>query len=336
MIRHITARHDPALQAKIVRRTPLYYDDDPAEDLERPPYVRAGSSLTCIADYVAVVQDNTNFVALIDVTRGRAISLPLPAGPDGDRVFDAEHGNKRHKFDLEACMSIPGDDGPLLVAFGSGSTPERERIVVVNWRDGVQPKAQVYDGGAFYEKLRATHDFAGSELNVEGVVYLGNERIRLFQRGNGTPQDGVQPVDATCDLIWPALWRHLQAPHTPPPQPQDVVQYRLGDLRGHRLNFSDAEAVSNVILYSASAEASSQAGRDGVIAGSVLGVIDASGARYARLTSEDEDEFEEKIEGLSIGLGDPYHAYFVVDDDKDEPSALFEVELSGPWYPDKA
>lgn len=171
---------------------------------------------------------------------------------------------------------------------------------------------------------------------MEGAVYLGDDKIRLFQRGNGAPRDGLQPVDATCDLAWSALWTHLQQPSTPPPSPENIVQYRLGELHGQRLNFSDAEAVGDVILYSASAEASSETGKDGAIRGSVLGVIDATGARYTSLTTQDGRAFEEKIEGLTIGLGDPYHAYFVVDDDKDQPSELFEVELLGPWYPDDA
>lgn len=328
----IIARHDPALQARIVRRTPLYYDDAPAPELERPPYVRAGSSLTCIDEYVAVVQDDTSFVALIDMRRRRATSLLLPADRDGDRVFDAEHGNKRHKLDLEACVAIPADSGTRLVAFGSGSTAERERIVVVTWDQRKQPAAQVYNGAAFYRRLRETPDFAGSELNVEGAVYLGADRLRFFQRGNGAAHDDLQPVDATCELAWSALWAHLQAPTTPPPVPEQIVQYELGALQGHRLSFSDAELVGDVILYSASAEAGSKADSDGAIQGSVLGVIDASGARYAELITDDGHEFAEKIEGLTIGVGDRYQAYFVVDDDRDEPSALFEVELSGPWY----
>lgn len=328
----VIACHDPALQARIVRRTPLYYDDDPGPEQERPAYVRAGSSLTCINEYVAVVQDDTNVVALIDMSRRRATSLLLPADRDGDRVFDAEHGNKRHKFDLEACVAIPADSGTRLVAFGSGSTSERERIVVVTWDEHEQPEAQVYDGATFYQQLRAMPDFAGSELNVEGAVYLGDDRLRFFQRGNGAAHDGLQPVDATCELAWSALWAHLQAPTTPPPRPEQIVQYQLGTLHGCRLSFSDAELVGDVILYSASAEAASEANTDGAIQGSVLGVIDASGARYAELTTDDGHRFDEKIEGLTIGVGDRYQAYFVVDDDKDEPSALFEVELSGPWY----
>ena len=332
MPKQITAQYDPALTARIVRRIPLLYDDDPDPTVERLPYVRAGSSLTCFHEYMAVVQDNANFVALINLATGCAQSLALPAGAHGDRIFDHDHANRELKFDLEACVSIPGDRETLLVAFGSGSQSERERIVVVRWPDDGEPEATVVDGTAFYAALRSQHDFSGSELNVEGAIYLGNDRLRLFERGNGAPHDGLEPVDATGDVSWSALWTYLQDPTQPPPQLENIVQYQLGTLDGHPLNFSDAEAVGDVILYSASAEESGAAGKDGAIGGSVLGVINRDGARWTRLTTEDSSDFKEKVEGLSIGLDNRYQAYFVVDDDKDEPSSLFEVELSGPWY----
>lgn len=328
----ITAQYESALKARIVRRIPLLYADDPNPHVERLPYVRAGSSLTCFHEYLAVVQDNANFVALINLSTGRAQSLALPAGSHGDRLFDQDHGNQELKFDLEACVSIPSDHQSLLVAFGSGSQPERERIVVVCWPHDGEPEATAFDGSAFYAALRSQHDFSGSELNVEGAIYVHDDRVRLFERGNGGPHDGLEPVDATGDVSWSALWAHLHDPTQPPPQLENIVQYQLGRLDDHPLNFSDAEAVGDVILYSASAEESGAAGKDGAIGGSVLGVISTDGARWTRLTTEENSDFKEKIEGLSIGLGNPYQVYFVVDDDKDEPSSLFEVELSGPWY----
>jgi hypothetical protein len=332
MPNQITAEHEPALIARIVRRIPLLYDDDPDPNIERLPYVRAGSSLACFREFIAVVQDNANFLALVNLATGRAQSVALPSGAHGDRIFDQDHANAQQKFDLEACMSIPGEGESLLVAFGSGSQPERERIVVIRWADNGEPEARAFDCAAFYAALRSQHDFAGSELNVEGAIYLGDDRIRLFERGNGEPHAGLEPVDATGDVSWSALWEYLQDLTQPPPQLENIVQYHLGSLDGHRLNFSDAEAVGEAILYSASAEASSTASKDGAISGSVLGVITGDRARWTRLTTEDNSDFKEKIEGLSISLGDCYHAYFVVDDDKDEPSTLFEVELSGPWY----
>ncbi len=104
MPEQITARHDPALKARIVRRVPLFYGDDPDPTIERLPYVRAGSSLTCFHEYIAVVQDNANFVALINLSTGRAQSLALPAGSHGSRIFDDDHANKELKFDLEVCV----------------------------------------------------------------------------------------------------------------------------------------------------------------------------------------------------------------------------------------
>jgi hypothetical protein len=337
----IRARSDPDLKARIVGHSPLYYQDNAgypgsAADGDRPAYVRAGSSLAYLAQYLTVVQDNANFVALIDLDGRRASALPLPAGPGGQRVFDAAHDNKQDKMDLEACLSLPVDSGALLVALGSGSKPQREQIVVIRWRGGeqAQPQVSVHEGAAFYAMLRQAHAFAGSALNVEGAVYLGQDRIRLFQRGNGAPRDGLQPVDATGDLAWSALWQHLQQPGSTPPSLENIVQYDLGNLHGQRLGFSDAEAVAGAILYSASAEASPSSDQDGAIQGSVLGVLDAGGsrARYTTLITENGEPFLEKIEGLSIERTDPYRAYFVVDDDKDQPTELFEVDLSGPWY----
>ncbi len=328
----IVSRPDPELKARIVRRIPLLYDDEPNPEMERPPYVRAGSSLTYFHDYIVVIQDNANYAALITLDTGRARSLALPAGPEGDRVFDKDHGNIERKFDLEACVVVPAEGEDFLVVFGSGSQPERERIVVIRWPDHGDPEAKLFDASPFYAVLRSVHDFSGSELNVEGAIYLGDDQIRLFERGNGQPHDGLQPVDATGDISWSALWKHLQNPTQPPPTVDNIVQYQLGKLDDQPLNFSDAEAVDGVVLYSASAEESHGSGQDGAIGGSVLGVIDSQGARWTRLITEDHSDFKEKIEGLSVGFGDRQRAFFVVDDDKDEPSAMFEVELAGPWF----
>lgn len=330
-----TARKDTTLNARVARSTPLYYDDDPQASVDLPPYVRAASSLALFADRIAVVADDANFIALIDPATRRAGCIPLPAGRGGEREFDDEHGNKRWKLDLEACVTVPDAAGQMLVAFGSGSKPEREWVVVVPGRGEAESGLNVYEARALYAALRDERAFAGSELNVEGAVFLGDDTLRLFQRGNGEPHDGVQPVDATCDLQWSALWAHIQAPEgAAPPALQNIVQYELGELDGVRLSFSDAEAVAGVILYSASAEATSGGSGDGRVAGSVLGVIDPTGAaRWAELIDEDGSAFGGKVEGLSAGHDNPNRLYFVTDmDDPDEPSKLYEVDLSGPWY----
>ena len=81
-------RADPALRARIVRRLPMRYaaGADPAQD--RPAHVRAGSALARVGGRLAVVQDDANFVALVDPETGLARPVALPRGAAGLRQFD--------------------------------------------------------------------------------------------------------------------------------------------------------------------------------------------------------------------------------------------------------
>ena len=91
-------------------------------------------------------------------------------------MFDDTLGNKRDKLDLEACVTLA--DGRL-VAFGSGSTPEREQLVV--W-DGREPPSMV-EASSLYRDLRAAVVRDAARLNIEGAVVRG-ARLELFHRGN--------------------------------------------------------------------------------------------------------------------------------------------------------
>jgi len=352
MTRTVVSLPDDALTATVVRSLLLRYRDGADAALDRPAHVRAASGLAWVGSRLAVIQDDTNFVALVDPTDGGADAVPLPAGPGGVRQFDDGRGNKAHKLDLEAVVSVPaaaagGSGEPLVVAFGSGSSPRRERVVVCH---GLGDRARevrvdLHDARDFYAGLRAAADFAGSELNVEGAVYLGGGRLRLFGRGNGAPRDGVLPVDATCDVDWPALAAHLGAPgRDPPPVPTGIVQYDLGAVGGVALTFTDAArgpgdagAGTRWTVYTAAAEASPDATRDGPVAGAAIGVIaersSGTAARWALLRDAAGEPFAGKAEGIVLAPGDPTRAYVVVDRDAyDAPSQLCEVALGGPWF----
>jgi hypothetical protein len=80
-----------------------------------------------------VVQDDANFLALVDPATGLADAVTLPAGVGGRRTFSKAEGTKEHKLDLEACCLVDDPRRParaVLVAFGSGSTDRREQVVV--------------------------------------------------------------------------------------------------------------------------------------------------------------------------------------------------------------
>src|SRR3546814_15500426 len=126
-----TARRDPRLEAHVVRSVAMSYHEGPSDADDRPAHVRAASGLSAFKEYLAVIQDDANWLALIDAD-GRIHALPLPPGPSGARVFSRDRGNKHDTFDLEACTTVPGEGGHELHGFGSGSHQGREWIPRVN------------------------------------------------------------------------------------------------------------------------------------------------------------------------------------------------------------
>ena len=322
---------DPALVARIARRIPLTYRDGPDPATDRPAHVRAASAIAWIGHRLVIVQDDASFLAIADPPRGRADAVPLPPAPDGRRQFDDTRGNKAQKFDLESCITLPRGDDTTLIAFGSGSTPARERIVVADdWGRGA-PRIEVVPAPELYDALRSASDFAGSELNIEGAVLIAERELRLFGRGNGAASDGRCPVNATCALDWPAFAAYLHDRTSPPPRPHSVRRYDLGTIGDTPLGFTDAIVWPGGVLYAAAAEASPDAVRDGPVAGSALGLIPDSGGppRSTRLLDEHGTPFIGKLEGIAPG-GEPRTLYGVVDDDDPaRPSELCVIRLEG-------
>lgn len=340
----VVAAEARELVARVTRRVPMRYAEGADEASDRSAHVRAGSSVVQLGERLVVVQDDASFVALVDETSGLADAVPLPAGPGGERQFDEGRGNKAQKLDLEALALCEAPEGRLLLALGSGSSTRRESIALLGRLDSPAPRVRLVDASRLYAALRAAGDFAGSELNVEGAVVVGG-RLRLFNRGNGAARDGRLPVNASVDLELPRLLAFLaNAGEAPVPGLLDLVQFDLGTLRGSRLSFTDATLAPHEgagaeapVLYTASAEDSPDATRDGDVAGSVIGAIErgaggVAAARWAELRDAHGDPLTEKVEGLALDPVDPRRLHVVVDvDDHTRPSELCEVMLDGPW-----
>jgi hypothetical protein len=318
----LEAELSPTLTARLVARRPLYFEaPDHANDL--PGHVRAGSGVRLWGGRIAVIQDDVHALALVDERTGMATPLLLPRGDDGRRIFGVAEGNKALKMDLEACVVLP--DGRL-VAFGSGSTDRRERIVVV----GAGGDVAIHDGAAFYGELRARTDFSGSELNVEGAAIQG-ERLRLFQRGNGAPRDGLEPVNAigTFPVAGFVAWLGGGAL----PLLEGVHQVDLGRVEGVPLGFTDAATLPDGRLaFLAGAEDSPDTYQDGAVVGCRLGVIDGDRIRTTDLIDENGERCLLKLEGLEY-LGEAHGGgwRFAVVADQDDPTVptlLGEVVLA--------
>lgn len=331
MTKIIRAVEEPRWEARVVARRDMTYKDGPSDEDDRPPHVRAASGLSAFREYLAVIQDDANWLALIDADQ-QVTAVPLPPSPRGDRVFSRKRGNRDDKYDLEACVTVRSGEGLELVGFSSGSRHEREWILRVREGADGELKGEFVAAPAFYAALRANTDFCGAGLNIEGALALDHDRVRLFQRGNAEPCDGLEAVDATAEFSWAALCEHLSDPEsTPPPSLENIRRYDLGALGDVRLTFSDAEHLGGGrVLYSASAEGTGDKGEDGAIHGSVLGIIEADGhARWAHLCDEDGQPFRGKVEGLTLDLNDPRKVCFVIDDDdEDSPSRIFHAAVS--------
>jgi len=326
----VQAVRDSALQAIVQKSVPLFYSKGADPTLDRPAHVRAGSSLSWFGERLALIQDDANFLVLIEPNSLQVDAIPLPAGEGGLRQFDDLRGNKQFKLDLEACVTVPTPDGDLLLAFGSGSTLYREKIVML--RESADPATPILEeANALYKQLRHHTAFAGSELNIEGAIFR-NGWVRLFNRGNGKSQAGCLPVNATCDLLWDELVAYLQEPDKQPvPHLQQICQYDLGTLEGLRLTFTDATVTQQNVIFSATAEDSPDASSDGAVAGSVLGILDAD-ARWIELRTLDGALFTSKVEGVCVSRRSANRLYLVVDvDDPIRPCELCEVELDGDW-----
>jgi hypothetical protein len=333
------ARIDPLRGARVVARRPLLYARGADARLDRPPHVRAGSALTAHDGQLAVVQDDACFLAIVD-RDGPVRDVPFPIS-DGVRLFDDDRGNKKKKLDLEAAFVAR--DGALLVALGSGSSPLRERVVLVAHPFGETPRVTIVEAKDLYDVLRSAPAFCGSELNVEGAAVHGDDVV-FFQRGNGaprsTPQGEIAPVDATARMSLTALLEHLEGAG-PPPSLREIIQWDLGRApmdvgpTGRRLTFTDgAVTPSGVLAFLACAEDSPDATRDGPVSAVAIGTLDEA-ARTAELglvLDESGAPLLDKAEGLAFDAADGARAFVVTDrDDPDAPSELLELRLGDAW-----
>ena len=326
------ARIEPSLGAQVAYRSALFYARGADAALDRPAHVRAGSALARLGpSTLAVVQDDASFLAILEGVGGELVvrDVALPAH-DGVRQFDDGRGNKKSKLDLEACLAWDG----VLVAFGSGSSPLRERVVIVQGPTDATPRIAIVEAPALYETMRNTPIFSGSELNIEGAAIAGDD-VLFLQRGNGASAGARQPVDASARVDRKALLAYLLGlacgERLACPPLREAVQWDLGAAGGTRLTFTDAVTTAGRwTAFLACAEASPDATRDGPVAGVSIGRLDdrRGEAELGVITDERGDPLLDKAEGITLDDHDPGRAWLVVDrDDPHAPAELLELRL---------
>ena len=265
-----------------------------------------------------VIQDDVNALGV----GGDALDQPLvpwllPRGSDGRRQFDESLGNKHLKLDLEAATVLP--DGRLLL-LGSGSTPQREKLVLVR-PDG---SCALRDGAELYAQLRNQAAFAGSELNVEGAVVQG-DLLRLFQRGNGRASGALLPVNAVGELPLSEFLGWLDSGRRVPELTR-IIRVDLGNVRGIPLTFTDAARLgSGDIAFLACAENSPDVTRDGEVLACRLGISSQGSILLMDIVDETGRSSTLKLEGIEVHPDDDTTFDVVADVDRSDQPALGAV-----------
>ena len=295
----IEARVDPTLRAVLSKGRELFFSRDPGQPPGLLAHVRAASALRRLGDRLVVVQDDVNALAVPDTSTATLTPLLLPPGHEGRRVFDDLRGNKAWKMDLEACAALP--DGRL-VAFGSGSSRRRERIVVLSSARGASVK--VVEAARLYERLRAEAAAHRSELNIEGAAVVQDDGLWLLQRGHGSRATSAWNALVRLPLESFLDWLDHGAAL---PEIAAVVEARLGSSPGGvPFGFTDAAVASDGRLaYLACAEDSLDVRTDGPVHGCRFGWLDlASGeAVSADVLEEDGRPTRIKLEGIETRPG---------------------------------
>lgn len=314
---------DSNLGLEVISVRDLYYDDGADPDQQRPNNVRAGSGLCSVSHYLIGVQDDADFLVVIDTRDWSVKGHAIPAGSDEHRLYDDQDDTAEpdQKIDLEACMTCQLRGETVILAFGSGVCRQRERIVIARFKDG-NLEFEELETSDFHSSLDSVLRENQAELNLEGILLKGN-RLCAFSRGD----HGEKPLDAILQLDWNDFLNYLESPK-PTKQTPEIIEaqgYKLGQLDGVPLTFSDAEKCprSNATLFTVSSESDEGAGR------SLIGLMDE---RRTVIGEGQDFPLRGKIEGICYLESDPSRLFLIDDqDDHKKASRLYEVKLLGDW-----
>lgn len=272
-----------------------------------PSHIAAASGLAVVGAHLVVVADDELHlgvfpfpVQLTSPCVGKLVRLVPGTLPD------APKDRKQEKPDHEAIVSLP--DGALLV-IPSGSRPSRTRgaLVRLTPTGELATRVAVVDFAPLFGVLC---DQIGP-LNIEGGVVFG-DRLLLFQRGLG-----ADAINGIVSLDLPGILADLA---TPDPSVtgaslDPVLRLDLGHVGRIPLTFTDAAVWGERIIYTAAAEATTDAYDDGPIGGSVLGVLgqDFEPLWQAPLGSE-------KFEGVAVTSSTRATAQLLLVTDADDRS----------------
>jgi hypothetical protein len=267
------------------------------------PLISAASGLIAVGEKFYIVSDDELFLF--------SVNADLKQDPKPIRLFQGElpedkAPKKKLKPDLEALVYLPKQNQILCLPSGSKKNRIRGALVSVNEQGEHLGEVHNIDLGEIYSELEKKF----SELNIEGVILLNHQVIRLFQRGNGEKKEnGIIDLD---------LMSFLEGK----PVIKKITTVKLGDISGIPLSFTDASIQENRIWFLAAAEDTESTYLDGEFAGAVLGEMDIAG----NILQKKKLKIADKPEGLCLCNDKTF--YLVTDaDNRSMPSKMYRGTL---------
>ncbi|MGL5112441.1 MAG: DUF6929 family protein [Flavobacterium sp.] len=212
---------------------------------------------------------------------------------------------KKEKPDFEAITSY----GDNLYVFGSGSTPNRNKMVEINT---IEKEIRTNDLTDLYNVMQSFGQIKAEDFNLEGAIYNGKEWM-LCNRGNGKSNKNV---------IFTIYGKNLLNEFN-----MISNAYKLPKINNVRSSFTDAIMVDKTIYFLATAEDTQSTYHDGAVMGSLIGAINSE---TMKLDFTQKISDTHKFEGLTLYQNLDKSVEFLLCEDKDTDvleTAIYKLTL---------
>lgn len=287
--------------------------------VDRHPHLSAASGLVQVGPWLYVVADDELHLGQF-LLEGKSFGR-LHRCFAGELPLESEE-RKAEKPDIEVLMLLPDFSAQAsLLAFGSGSKKNRHRsaLISLDANGNIHGSPELIELEKFYEFLKGEI----GKLNIEGAAVV-EDSMYLFQRGNKKNN-----LNASIRLSLADFYKVLRSPDKKFAPHIDITPYDLGDIDNVPLCFTDATPLSNGdIVFTASAENTSDSYLDGQCMGSSIGLINRAGD----LVLLEPIDKTVKLEGVEADQkGNNIELLLVTDaDDPEQPALLYTANLKHP------
>lgn len=293
---------------------------------DRHPHLSAASGLVQVGPWLYVVADDELHLGQF-LLEGNTPGV-LHRSFEGDLPLEHEE-RKAAKPDIEALTLLPNFLLPgtsdkthsVLLAPGSGSKKNRHSsaLIPLDKTGNIIGDPTVIELENFYDFLKGEI----GKINIEGAAIVGNH-IFLFQRGNKKNK-----LNASIKIALDDFYQILLKPDKKLKPPIHISPYDLGLIDQVPLCFTDATSLANGnIIFTASAENTSDSHLDGQCMGSAIGMIDHKG----KLIMLEPVDKTVKLEGIAAdATGNTIELLLVTDaDDAAHPATLYSASVKSP------